>query len=92
MAKEIWKFPVKVKDVQGVEMPEGAEILTVQLQHGQGCIWAVVDPGAEKVWRYFTTYGTGHPIINGADTYIGTYQESSGYLVWHVFEIIKPLK
>ena len=34
------------KGTQDVEFPKGAEILTAQMQNGQACIWAIVDPKA----------------------------------------------
>lgn len=46
--KTIWRFPLKLKDVNYVAMPKGAEILSVQIR-GKGffdrtiCIWAIVD-------------------------------------------------
>lgn len=74
-------------DNQEIEMPEGAEILTVQMQKTDLCLWAIVDPEAKKVKRKFNVFGTGHEIdIKG--TYIGTFQMHGGDLIFHVFEII----
>lgn len=85
-AKKIFKYPIKVEDVQMVEMPRGAVVLTVQTQQEIPCIWAEVDPDAEKVRRQFRTYGTGHAMDAGPDRlYIGTYQLRGGSLVFHVY-------
>ena len=46
MSKSIWKFDLRVTDEQVVEMPAGAEHLTVQFQGEQLCMWAIVDPTA----------------------------------------------
>jgi hypothetical protein len=62
MKKVIWKFELEPTDNQEIEMPKGAEILTAQNQVGIPCLWALVDPTAEKETRTFEVVGTGHPI------------------------------
>jgi hypothetical protein len=85
--KSIWKFPMVTKDVQEIEMPKDAQLLTVQMQGSRSpCIWALVDPAAVKEKRTFRTYGTGHPITSGGLQYLGTYQLAGGSLIFHVFE------
>ena len=85
----IWKFPLKVTDGQNISMPIGAEILTVQAQNGEPCIWALVDPKADTEIRFFEIFGTGHPIFSDAGVsrkYISTFQLRGGNLIFHVFE------
>lgn len=82
----IWKYELEVTYQQLIEMPAGAETLCVQLQHGTPCLWARVDPGAEKIKRRIITHGTGHPVPDTTGDYIGTYQMQGGALVFHVFE------
>jgi hypothetical protein len=85
--KKIFKYALKVGDIQAVEMPEGAAVLCVQAQNEAPCIWAAVDPKARKIIRRFRTYGTGHP-MDDADRwrhYVGTYQLKGGLLVFHVY-------
>jgi hypothetical protein len=87
--KTIWKFELQASESQ-IEMPEGAEILTLQMQNGVPCIWALVDPAEPIQKRYFEIFGTGHPIPQGVfkiRKYINTYQVSG--LVFHVFERCK---
>jgi len=87
MIKTIWKYKLSTTDEQVIEMPAMAEILTVQIQNGEPCLWALVDssyPHKEK--RYIEIFGTGNPIGTGPRTYIGTYQLDGGKLVFHVFE------
>jgi hypothetical protein len=87
MQNTIWKFPLVQGRTNHIEMPVGAEILTVQVQDIVPSIWALVDPNAEKEVRSFNTFGTGHPIEEDiARKYIGTYQLGGGELVFHVFE------
>ena len=89
--KTIWKFPLQSIDRQSVQMPQGAEILTVQTQRGQPCLWAIVDDVAPMERRVLEIFGTGHEIHEEMETerkYIGTFQLMSGDLVFHVFERI----
>lgn len=81
----IWKYTIEIADVQVLMLPAGARILTVQIQHGTVCAWAVVDPEALLVARKLFIVGTGHPTdLNESDIYLGTVQQ--GGFVWHVFE------
>ena len=85
MRKTIWKFTFDISDSISVPMPKGADILSVEVQGGVPCIWALVDPDAEKEARKFLLYGTGHPIDGmSADRYVATFQQ--GPFVWHLFE------
>jgi hypothetical protein len=82
--KQIWKF--KVMGV--IEMPKGAEILTVKVQDlNNVCIWTKVDPEMETESRMFVVIGTGHSFDDTNKEYIGTYLD--GPFVWHLFEIKK---
>jgi hypothetical protein len=87
--KTIWKFPLRVTDMNSVDMPLGAEILCVQAQREAPTLWALCDPAAPKRTRYFVIYGTGHPVdaSDSAANYVGTIQQYDGALVWHVFEV-----
>lgn len=82
----IHKFPLQLTDLQQVAMPEGARVLTAQVQSSLICLWASVDPAAKQVNRCFVIAGTGEP-IDGSEQYIGTVQQG-GY-VWHVFEVVR---
>lgn len=84
----IWKFSLDIQDVQSFEMPNGAKILSVQVQDGTPCLWAFVNSSAQKEERRFHIFGTGHriPPHFSEEHYIGTVQTHEGALVWHVFE------
>ena len=84
--KSIWKFPIEITDRQTVNMPKTATILSVQIQHGAVCMWALVDTEEPTVDRTFIVHGTGHPCICDASEYIGTFQVASGALVFHLCE------
>lgn len=80
----IWKYPLALVDVQEVTMPQCADILTVQVQDGVPCLWAIVDTAYGLTSRKFHIFGTGKPIRDGLK-YIGTFQTPP--FVWHVFEV-----
>lgn len=90
MTKTIWKFEIQPQQTS-VEMPKGAEILTIQMQYGNPCIWALVDPLNDKEIRSIEVFGTGHSIYYDMGIerkYIGTFQLADGALVFHLFERI----
>lgn len=82
----IWKYSLKLDDKIELEIPEGARILSVQMQGSVPSLWALVDSEAKKEIRVFYIFGTGtsNPLLRFALDYIGTFQER--FFVWHVFE------
>lgn len=82
--KTIWKYPLRTTDAQAINMPAGAELLTIQVQNGEPCVWALVDPKAPGHFVTLSIYGTGHPVDTHGE-YVGTYQLGDGALVFHVF-------
>lgn len=81
--KTIWKFQLNVTDVQPISIPAGARPLSVQVQAGVPCLWALVDPHAKRATLYVRTFGTGHTCDADVSSFVGTYQ--LGALVFHVF-------
>lgn len=83
----IWKFGLPLEDKVAIEMPEGAKVLSVGVQQGNPCIWAMVNARAPKVLRSFYVHGTGHRVDIPYDArFIGTIQLLDGGLVFHVFD------
>jgi hypothetical protein len=83
--KQIWKFEIKEGSI---EMPIGARILTIEMQRGHACMWALVDTDSDYESRNFAIVGTGHDFPDADKfNYIGTVQD--GILVWHIFELIR---
>lgn len=87
----IWKFPIDLvtplgflTDTPVIDMPEGAVILTMQLQDGIPTLWALVDPSKPPTPRVFHIVGTGHPVPTRDVEYINTWQRDG--FVFHVFE------
>jgi hypothetical protein len=85
--RTVYKYPFEVTDYFNLEMPQGAEILTVQTQGGERHMWALVDPVAPKELRAFRLAGTGHPINDLDLQYVATFQLKGGLLVFHLFEL-----
>jgi len=89
MEETIWKYDIIVNDLIHLQMPEDAEILCIQVQNGNPCIWAKVNPENKMEKRSFLMFGTGHRITNPEieKKYIGTFQ--LGSFVGHLFELIQ---
>lgn len=80
----IYKYPIGRTDQQIVAMPQGARILTAQVQDQQLCLWAEVDPALAKEPRTICIVGTGHAIPAGPLLYLTSVLD--GPFVWHVYE------
>lgn len=99
MTHSIYRYRLEVTDSQLVEMPKGADILSVQRREGSQTVvaagthesidmWALVDLAAPMEKRRFRVAGTGHPLTAANNlTFLGTVQIARGRLVFHVFEV-----
>lgn len=83
--KTIWKYTMKPQCSH--DMPKDAQLLSVREQGDEICMWALVDPEAEKETRHFVGFGTGHDVPDRPMTFIGTAHLHGGMLVFHVFEL-----
>ena len=89
----VWKYPMLLPLVDDFQMAMqvGAKVLTVQMQDGTPCIWALVDPDQPTDLFDFRLAGTGHRIHGGLDggfdafDYVGTFQLPEEGLVFHLF-------
>lgn len=77
----VWKYIVRPT----IQMPQGAQILTFQIQEFQPAIWVLVNPDAPMETRSFEIVGTGWSLGNRPRRFVGTWQQDM--LVWHVFEL-----
>ncbi len=86
----IWKWTLTAADRQTLMLPTGAQLLTVQMQHGRPQVWALCDD-AQDVWkvepRTIAIYGTGNPMPERPGKYLSTFQVDDGALVFHAFEL-----
>lgn len=90
MNKQIWKYTLG-RAQESIEMPADAEILSAHSQNDLICIWALVNPDAEKEHRYFEVFKTGHAVpcdMGVSREFIGTVLLQNDALVFHIFERI----
>lgn len=89
MINIIWKFELEIVDRQFLQMPKGAQILSINYQNDTPCLWAFVDPEAPIEERCFEIFGTGEGIYEDMGIvrhFISTFQALDGAFVWHCFE------
>ena len=83
--RSIFKYHLPIADRVSVPMPRGAQVLSIQEQHGQLTVWALVNSEQAREPVSFRICGTGLPAEDvGAGYFIDTVQMPNG-LVWHVF-------
>ena len=90
MTKRIYKYKLVLAEHQKIKMPETARIVTLHIQAGMICLWAIVDPDEKEKERSFQLVATGENFPQQKDTnyvYIGT-GHFSDLLVFHVFEVL----
>lgn len=87
MKRVIWKYPISARAEFTLEMPEGRfELLSVQMQGSEPCMWVVVDPAQRKTPHKFRVVPTGEEFERTPDlVFLGTFQPING-LVFHLFE------
>jgi hypothetical protein len=90
--RRIFKYPIPIQDYIELDLPVGAQILTVQVQHNVPCLWALVTLTLDETTEphRFYLFGTGHPMPDNKPKlelqYVGTFQLHGGELVFHLFE------
>jgi hypothetical protein len=85
--KRVYKYQLGMRGTsQIIDMPAGAELLAVQVQHDVPCIWALVNLDNPMTQREFLIVGTGHNLPERYGGHVGTFQLDGGSFVFHVFE------
>lgn len=69
---KIWKFGLPPHPRAIVEMPAGAEVLSVAEQKGIVYVWALVDQTAKRVPRLISCYLTGDDVPEDPGRFLGT--------------------
>ena len=81
---------------QDVMLPEGAVVLSVDMQAHELMLWAVVDPRLTAHQRVFMIAGTNVDLNVSAEElgrFIGTVRHvgpDDRIYFWHVFELVDP--
>lgn len=83
----IWKYMLAVADRQCIQIPAGAKLLDVQVQHGAPCLWVLCDEKQAAKPRHIAIYCTGNPMPDSPGDYIATFQLLGGDVVFHAFEV-----
>ena len=85
--KTVWKYPIPFAGLFTLEMPAGAEVLSVQIQRGDPVLWSLVETDARKSNRAFRIVAAGQELLNADELeFRGTFQVHGGALVFHLFE------
>lgn len=81
----IYKYRFDIADEFAIHMPKGAKIIHVDVQKGVPCMWAIIDPFADREPRKFRVIGTGHEHSGQLFLmqHIATFQMPP--FVWHLF-------
>ena len=88
---KVYKYNIEINDYFDLELPFGAKILKVDVQHGYPQLWALIDPEITVMENHkFRFAGTGHPINENSNqlNFIDTFQMDGGNLIFHIFEVI----
>lgn len=84
--KTIHKYELKVTDMQVIQMPEHAKVLSANVQHGTVYIWAMVRTENKMVDRKVYMHGTGHTVLCGDKAqFVETVMLYDGNIVLHIF-------
>jgi hypothetical protein len=80
----VWTVPLWL-NTTSLDLPEGARVLTVQMQGDTPCLLVLVNPDARVVSYAVAIMGAGNigPPSLASLPYAGTFQVSG--LAWHVF-------
>jgi hypothetical protein len=86
MSGTVWKFALDIVDGQSITVPADPRVLHLGMQHGQPCLWLLVDPNKEPMEMVIRILGTGWaPVHTLLWQHLGTVMEEDGRLVWHFF-------
>lgn len=90
MSRAIWKFQLDICSPEAL-MPEGSNILSIQVQGDTLCMWAEVETSAPSTLMVkFRAFGTGHQLPEPGEwkgQFISTVQLPNG-LVFHIYRTL----
>jgi hypothetical protein len=88
--KKIFKYSLAFAsgETLQVELPAGSLVCRAKFSNsGTICIWAIVDPKAEKVSRYFRVLKTGDAVDDDLN-FINSVDNPKDNSTCHVFELL----
>lgn len=88
----VFKYTIPLDDHFTIDLPQGARVLSVDVQRDEPQLWALVDPERETEQRTFRFAWPGHPISEIAEqlSFVSTFQMHRGSLIFHIFEVTTP--
>ena len=89
--RTVWKYDIPKEQDFHINLPKGAEFLTIALQGTEPKMWFLVNDKKELFeTRHFKLIGTGIPIDESLNLqYLGTFLVWNDTIVIHVFEVEK---
>ena len=83
----VFKYDLPLEEAFTLDLPEGAELLTVQVQLGSPKMWFRVDTSRQVRPQIFGICGTGQELHSrlAQAPFKGTFQLSGGAYVFHLF-------
>lgn len=87
MARCIYKY--KISEIGTTLLPKDAEVLHVDYQMGNFCVWVTTDPAnQDMVETKIQIVPTGGEVpASGFAEYLGTVLTDGGRFVWHIFKL-----
>lgn len=82
----IYKYSILFDQLVEIELPQDAQILTINAQDGALYLWALVEPQKETEVRYIEIFGTTDLMPNHKRRYINTFFTNNGKASYHAFE------
>lgn len=92
MTRAVWKFAMDAPTLTQ-PMGEKSRVVCVANQDNTPTLWVEVnleemnEMKSAAVSRTFQLYGTGHPIRDDNQVYVGTAHGIDGWMVLHVYEV-----
>jgi hypothetical protein len=85
MTRVVYKYEL-TPEVGAIVIPEGSQLLHVDVQGDKAYVWALVDSDADDCYRRLVVVATGQPLPKdvGAAEHIGTFVVNG--LVFHAFD------
>jgi len=82
---KIYKLSLEIQPSQIILIPEDAEIMDIQMQHGNPVMWFLANPKSKQIEVKINIYETGHSVNDSecTDVYLATIQYE--YSIWHFF-------
>lgn len=85
--RRVYKWELEITDRQQLSLPRDCKILHVAQQGRELMVWGIVDIelSDDTIPVDFYIVGTGNPVPDQAEEFIGTALWDGGVLIWHVF-------